>query len=140
MKRTRSYYLGRFRTIDQLLFMVTIFVAGMGLCMVLWSLDLFDNRLFRFCWEMWIMASWTLMRSAAKRILNAIAKRRGDDVPFSRDNIIGRGICGSAGRMRVTLNTDMGTVQKGLAIFDEQKQLPAIRLGAALFVELRQNA
>lgn len=45
MKRTRSYYLGRFRTIDQLLFMVTIFVAGMGLCMVLWSLDLFDNRL-----------------------------------------------------------------------------------------------
>lgn len=28
MKRTRSYYLGRFRTIDQLLFMVTIFVAG----------------------------------------------------------------------------------------------------------------
>ena len=40
MKRTRSYYLGRFRTIDQLLFMVTIFVAGMGLCMVLWSLDL----------------------------------------------------------------------------------------------------
>lgn len=50
MKRTRSYYLGRFRTIDQLLFMVTIFVAGMGLCMVLWSLDLFDNRLFRFCW------------------------------------------------------------------------------------------
>ncbi len=67
--------------------MVTIFVAGMGLCMVLWSLDLFDNRLFRFCWEMWIMASWTLMRSAAKRILNAIAKRRGDDVPFSRDNI-----------------------------------------------------
>jgi len=42
--------------------------------------------------------------------------------------------------MRVTLNTDMGTVQKGLAIFDEQKQLPAIRLGAALFVELRQNA
>lgn len=87
MKRTRSYYLGRFRTIDQLLFMVTIFVAGMGLCMVLWSLDLFDNRLFRFCWEMWIMTSWTLMRSAAKRILNAIAKRRGDDVPFSRDNI-----------------------------------------------------
>ena len=87
MKRTRSYYLGRFRTIDQLLFMVTIFVAGMGLCMVLWSLDLFDNRLFRFCWEMWIMASWTLMRSAAKRILNATAKRRGDDIPFSRDNI-----------------------------------------------------
>ena len=83
MKRTRSYYLGRFRTIDQLLFIVTIFVAGMGLCMVLWSLDLFDNRLFRFCWEMWIMASWTLMRSAAKRILNAIA----DDIPFSRDNI-----------------------------------------------------
>lgn len=36
---------------------------------------------------MWIMASWTLMRSAAKRILNATAKRRGDDVPFSRDNI-----------------------------------------------------
>ena len=27
------------------------------------------------------------MRSAAKRILNAIAKRRGDDVPFDRDNI-----------------------------------------------------
>lgn len=44
MKRTRSYYLGRFRTIDQLLFMVTIFVAGMGLCMVLWSLDLFDKQ------------------------------------------------------------------------------------------------
>ena len=87
MKRTRSYYLVRFRTIDQLLFMVTIFVAGMGLCMVLWSPDLFDNINFRICWESWIICSWTLMRSAAKRILNAIAKRRGDDVPFNRDNI-----------------------------------------------------
>ena len=78
MKRTRSYYLGRFRTIDQLLFMVTIFVAGMGLCMVLWSLDLFDNRLFRFCWEMWIMASWTLMRSAPKRLISCRTEAGGD--------------------------------------------------------------
>ena len=40
----------------------------------------------------------------------------------------------------MTLNTDMGTVKKGLVLFGEQKQLPAVRPGAALFVELRQNA
>lgn len=87
MKRTRSYYLGRFRTIDQLLFFGYILVAGLGLCMMLRSEALLDSRLFRFAEMMWICCAWTVLRALAKVLLNAAAERRGDDRPFSRDNI-----------------------------------------------------
>ena len=87
MKRTRSYYLGRFRTIDQLLFFGYILVAGLGLCMMLRSEALLDSRLFRFAEMMWICCAWTVLRALAKVLLNAAAERRGDDRPFSSDNI-----------------------------------------------------
>lgn len=87
MKRTRSYYLGRFRTIDQLLFIAYILIGGIATAMVFRSLELYDSKIFRFCWVVWIICGWTVLRTVAKGVFNGIAKRRGDDVPFDRDNI-----------------------------------------------------
>ena len=87
MKRTSSHYRRVFRTLDQLLFFGYILVAGLGLCMMLRSEPLLDSRLFRFAEMMWICCAWTVLRALAKVLLNAAAERRGDDRPFSRDNI-----------------------------------------------------